>query len=197
MNKLLERSRELFLRYGIRNITMDKLSADLGISKKTLYQTIPNKSFLIEQIIKAFIKEQQEEIQLISINTENAVEEMYQMTTMAIKHIRMLPPNLTYELQKYYPECWSHVEKHHKGFLLEVIKQNLKRGQEEQIYRAEFNTDLVSILYASKIDVVVKESGYQTMGYSQEDIFKEFILYHLHGIASEKGRTLIHNYFNF
>jgi len=35
------------------------------------------------------------------------------------------------------------------------------------------------------------------MGYSQEDIFKEFILYHLHGIASEKGRTLINNYFNF
>ena len=42
--EITERSRDLFLKYGIRNITMDKLSADLGISKKTLYRTIPKKT---------------------------------------------------------------------------------------------------------------------------------------------------------
>ena len=58
MQNIINKARELFMRYGIRNITMDKLSGELGISKKTLYQKIPNKSQLIQRIIKTFVEEQ-------------------------------------------------------------------------------------------------------------------------------------------
>lgn len=197
MEKLLERSRDLFLKYGIRNITMDKLSADLGISKKTLYRTIPNKSALIEKIVSSFLEEQKLEIQAVKPNTKNAIEEMHLMAEKAIVHIRRMLPNVTFELQKYYPESWQLIENHNIGFLQEVIKENLKRGISEGLYRSDLNLDIIPIFYASKIAVVVDSSLYQQYGYRQDTVFKEFVLYHLHGVVSNKGKDLINNYFNF
>lgn len=197
MEKLLERSRDLFLKFGIRNITMDKISAELGISKKTLYQTIPNKSSLIEKIICAFLEEQRAEIQEIKPNTNNAIEEMHQMAEKAVAHIRKMPPNITFELQKYYPESWQLIENHHTGFLLEIIKENLRRGIAEGLYRSDLNLDIIPILYASKTAVVVDSTLFQEYGYKQDEVFKEFVLYHLHGVVTNKGKDLINNYFNF
>ena len=176
MEKLLERSRDLFLKYGIRNITMDKLSADLGISKKTLYRTIPNKSALIEKIVSSFLEEQKLEIQAVKPNTKNAIEEMHLMAEKAIIHIRRMLPNVTFELQKYYPESWQLVENHHTGFLQEVIKENLKRGISEGLYRSDLNLDIIPIFYASKIAVVVDSSLYQQYGYGQDTVFRVFLI---------------------
>ncbi|MEM1220215.1 MAG: helix-turn-helix domain-containing protein, partial [Bacteroidota bacterium] len=44
---ILSRSKRLFLRYGIRSVTMDDISKEMGISKKTLYQYVDNKADLI------------------------------------------------------------------------------------------------------------------------------------------------------
>ena len=39
----------LFSRYGIRSVTMDDISRELGVSKKTLYQQVSDKNDLIKR----------------------------------------------------------------------------------------------------------------------------------------------------
>ena len=39
------------MRYGIKSVTMDDISRELGISKKTLYQHVDNKAELIQKVI--------------------------------------------------------------------------------------------------------------------------------------------------
>ena len=48
---ILNRSAGVFLRLGLRSVTMDDLSSELGISKKTLYQYFSDKDSLINAII--------------------------------------------------------------------------------------------------------------------------------------------------
>ena len=133
MEKLLERSRDLFLKYGIRNITMDKLSADLGISKKTLYRTIPNKSALIEKIVSLFLEEQKLEIQAVKPNTKNAIEEMHLMAEKAIVHIRRMLPNVTFELQKYYVLFHPILVLHTGNFLRFQCKKQINNWQKTHL----------------------------------------------------------------
>jgi len=42
-NRILTKAENLFFKYGVKSISMDDLSRELGISKKTLYQSVDNK----------------------------------------------------------------------------------------------------------------------------------------------------------
>ncbi|HML56818.1 MAG TPA: TetR/AcrR family transcriptional regulator, partial [Ferruginibacter sp.] len=57
--ELKERIRQeataLFLKYGVRSVSMDDISAQLGISKKTLYQYYNDKNELIENVLEGII----------------------------------------------------------------------------------------------------------------------------------------------
>lgn len=41
---ILKKASELFIKYGFKNVTMDEIANDLGISKKTIYVYYENKS---------------------------------------------------------------------------------------------------------------------------------------------------------
>ena len=49
-NKIIEGAYNIFIKHGIRNVSMDDISRMMGISKKTLYQVVSNKADLLEQI---------------------------------------------------------------------------------------------------------------------------------------------------
>ena len=49
--EIINKAAELYLKYGIKSITVDDLANELGISKKTIYQHISNKEELLEAVI--------------------------------------------------------------------------------------------------------------------------------------------------
>ena len=44
MDDLVSKISDLFIKYGIKNIVMDDIARELGISKKTLYNSFENKA---------------------------------------------------------------------------------------------------------------------------------------------------------
>nr|MBA3354117.1 helix-turn-helix transcriptional regulator [Blastocatellia bacterium] len=49
--RVLEAARGHFFHHGFRNVTMDDLAAELGVSKKTLYAHFPGKDALLEAVL--------------------------------------------------------------------------------------------------------------------------------------------------
>ncbi|MFM8450341.1 MAG: TetR/AcrR family transcriptional regulator, partial [Haliscomenobacter sp.] len=45
--QILEKAEGLFMRLGVKSVSMDDVARELGISKKTLYQYFPTKEDLI------------------------------------------------------------------------------------------------------------------------------------------------------
>ncbi len=43
---------QLLMKYGVRNISMDDIARELGISKKTLYQWFSSKDDMIDAVIE-------------------------------------------------------------------------------------------------------------------------------------------------
>ena len=44
---LLQKSAELFKKHGVKNLTMDDVAKELGMSKKTIYHFVENKDWHI------------------------------------------------------------------------------------------------------------------------------------------------------
>ena len=51
LKNILLKVRELYMKYGIKSITMDDVASEIGISKKTLYQFVTDKDELVGKFI--------------------------------------------------------------------------------------------------------------------------------------------------
>ena len=74
--QILVKATDLFMRYGIKSLTMDDIAREFGISKKTLYTYVSNKNDLVHQSMQWHIEREVCDFQVITKNANNAVEEM-------------------------------------------------------------------------------------------------------------------------
>ena len=190
-SRILEKAMFLFLRYGIKSITMDDIARELGISKKTLYQYVENKADLIEKIIGEYIETEKTAISACHAHSKDAIEELLLIAKHVTMILREMSPGVTYDLQKYYRSSWDEMEKFNHSHFYNVIKQNIENGKAQGIYREDVNADIVAKLYVGKTSLVVDEELFPLREYNKENLFYEYINYHIHGIASPKGLKLL------
>lgn len=192
--RIVQRAEELFMRYGIRSVTMDDLARDLGISKKTLYQFVENKVDLIEQIMELHIYEEHSSIDHISKQAADAIEAILNIAQYVTDKIRCISPTIIYDLKKYYKECWDKMEGLHRDFVYSRIRTNLQQGIAQGLYRTDLNIDIVAKLFVGKTTLVTDEELFPLEEYDQETLFREYMNLHIHGIASPKGLQLLELY---
>lgn len=189
--QILERAMDLFMRYGIKSVTMDDLARHLGISKKTLYQYVSNKNDLIKQIFHIKMELEKKIMAEIRENTTDAIDEILKIAAYVINELRELSPTTVYDLQKYYRETWRQMEALHKKHIYSIIRENLQRGMDQGLYRKNIIPDIITKLYVGKTSLVVDEEIFPSRDYNISDLFREYIYYHIHGIASPKGLALL------
>lgn len=81
MDKFLKQYQEpirnMFLILGIKNVTMDNICSELGISKRTLYEKFDTKSQLVNEIFQQDFYEFKNKLTSVNMGTNNAVYESY------------------------------------------------------------------------------------------------------------------------
>ncbi|MEJ0082885.1 MAG: helix-turn-helix domain-containing protein [Puia sp.] len=76
--RILEKATQLFKHYGIRSITMDEIAAQLGISKKTIYQFFTDKDAMVEAVVNEEMRQNEQNCREFSVTADNAVHEIFQ-----------------------------------------------------------------------------------------------------------------------
>ena len=104
---LIARSRELFMKHGLKSLTMDDIARELGMSKKTIYQVVDNKSDLIKLALKDYLDEERRNLDIIMQRADNSVEELIQIMEYFLESVQDLDVSALNEMQKYYPESWD------------------------------------------------------------------------------------------
>ncbi|MFK7770726.1 MAG: TetR/AcrR family transcriptional regulator [Saprospiraceae bacterium] len=194
-NRILTKAESLFFKYGIKSISMDDLSRELGISKKTLYQSVDNKKDLVLQVFQNHAQKEVDAIVNIRTEAADAIDEMIEVAKHVIPTLRQITPTILFDMQKYYREIWQLMQDFNQQEIFKVIKENIERGIEEGIYRNEFHPEIIAKLYVGKTMVVIDEDIFPLKDYNKENLFKEHIQYHIRGIATSKGLKLLEKHF--
>ena len=188
-SKIFEKARYLFNHVGVRNTTMDDLAKELGISKKTLYQQIKNKEDLVRFCIVYDLQNDEQAIDAISKNTENAIEELLLIAKHVHKELQLYNPAMLMDISKFYPECWSLIDNHIQTFAKENIQTNLKKGIRQGLYRKDINIEIVSSLQL-RLSMMAIDNKHQ-LNIKPVEIYFEILKYNLHAIATEEGKKLV------
>lgn len=189
--KWLKRVEELFLRFGIKSITMDDVARELGISKKTLYQFVESKDDLVQKMLTRHIEQEKTMCNMLFSAAANALEEMYIVIDGDTQQLKQMKANIIHDLQRYHRDAWEKISEYQRGFLYTVVRNNLERGIREGLYRSDFDVDIVSKLHISGSIQLFNDDIFPHTHYKYDQVFREYMLHYLYGIVSEKGLALL------
>ncbi|MFT4664873.1 MAG: AcrR family transcriptional regulator [Polaribacter sp.] len=192
--KILLAIEQLFMKYGIKSVTMDDIARSLGMSKKTLYQYVDNKANLIHKVMEQHIETELEAMAQIRSESKDAIDEMLGISKHVTQMLREMSPTTVYDMHKYYRKTWDMVEAFHQEHIYEFIKINLEKGVKEGLYRKDFDPDIIAKFYVAKTLLVVDEEIFPLRNYNKEKLFNAFLEYHIHGVASAKGLKKLEQY---
>jgi len=182
------------MRYGFRSVTMDEIAGQTGISKKTLYQFFEDKDALVEAVMRSELDYMQTQCTKQMKEAENAIEEIFlDMDAMEIV-MDAMNPQIVFDLEKFYPKTFEKFKKHKNNFLLDVIKKNLERGIEEEVYRNDFDVDIIARFRLESAFLIFNPELFPHIKYSLNKVSTEIYYHYLHGIATPKGKKLIDKY---
>ena len=193
-DRILIKAAELFMRYGIRSITMDEIAAQLGISKKTIYQFFTDKDDMVFAVIEQEIRKNEAECLQYRYDSRDAVHEIFLAVEDLEEMLRYTNPMMLYDLEKYHPRAFQKIRDYKYQFLYEAILENLRKGIEEGIYRPDIQRDIVAKNRIESAFLVFNPDLFPHSRYSMSEVNFELAILFLHSVTTEKGRKLIEQY---
>ena len=185
--EILERAGAVYMKYGIKSVTMDDLTRELGMSKKTIYKYFSDKNDLIHSIIEMKVDMDKAICQNCAQQSENAIDELINISKIVVETIGNVNPAVFYDLQKYYKEAASIMHNHKWDFVLSMIQNNIERGINEGVYRNNLDEAIISRLYVASTDRVMNTEIFPWPQFNLAKVFTEMIRFHIRGMASDKG----------
>jgi AcrR family transcriptional regulator len=120
----------LIYRYGLRGFTMDDVSSELGMSKKTVYKYFESKNQLISELVDRIVELEQSTFLKEIEKRSHWLEKLEVMLTVYTPDD--VPYKLIDELYRYFPSEKEKIEKlmgFRQNIILPLIEQGQKNGE--------------------------------------------------------------------
>lgn len=189
-DRILSYAIENFSRNGIRNVKMDDIASDLGISKRTLYQLFKDKENLHIECFKYSEKRSAELYSELTESTDNILELYTKWLKMRIDEIRSVNPQFFSDLNKY-----SRVQKYFRDVSAMKSKEGLKfinMGIAQGLFRNDINYNVLLRISEITAESIMRNELY--LEYSYDDLFGSASIMSVRGICTKKGYDLLDQY---
>jgi hypothetical protein len=103
-------------------------------------------------------------------------------------------PSILFDIERGHPRTFKKFIEYKYNFLFELIKKNIERGKQEELYREDINADLISKIRLETIMLAFNEELFPKNKYPLVFVQQQLIEYFLFGIATLKGYKLIIKY---
>lgn len=171
-HKILDTAGEMFMRCGLRSVSIDDICNRIHISKKTFYMHFRSKEELIEALLGSMRK--QREAQVAATNrSSNAIDiAMHEISEARTNNANDLFYNFFYDLRKYYPDIEARHESAMRQVMFDHFCRGLRKGIEEGYFRNDLNVEATVVLMHSHILTTVTDlRNYTKMSPTEITIF--------------------------
>jgi TetR/AcrR family transcriptional regulator, cholesterol catabolism regulator len=190
--KIAHKAKELFMRYGFKAVSVDDISKQAGISKKTLYENFTDKDDLVIQAMNLVDADMEHKEAAIRKSSSNAIEEAIGHMLSMEEYLGKMNPTCFVDLQKYYPTALDKFEED-KTRIVESIKDNIKRGIKEGNYRKGLDIDFCAWHRFQSIFYMLQHPEF-SKNFNMVKAQTEMMQYFMYGISTIKGHELIEQY---
>ncbi|KAF0199306.1 MAG: hypothetical protein FD166_429 [Bacteroidetes bacterium] len=179
--------RELSLKIGIRNLTLDSICQNLGITKDDLKEYVSNEAELVEKVLE-FERESFKSIfDEYNFEDVNAIDILLIVSQEMNNRFRDLTPSITLDLKTLYPDIYQHHFEQRIEFIFGKIKINIEKGIRQGMYRQDLSIELLARLYISRLIDLHNPVFFPPDKFSFPVLFEVMFENFIRGIANDEG----------
>lgn len=194
--KIRDTASQLFLERGFKSITMDDIANEIGMSKKTIYSEYSNKTSLVEDCVMNKFCDLSNGIDLIIAMEKNAIEELYEIKKYVMSHLNNEKSSPQYQLMKYYPKIHKNLKLMQFDKMHNCVLLNVERGLEQGLFRDNIEPEFVARIYFTGMNSIKDQNIFPLDQFPIGKLMDSFLEYHLRGIVTPKGKTILNNIIN-
>lgn len=194
-DRIIAAAFELFLKYGVRSVTMDQISGELGISKRTLYETFKDKNELLREGLDYFSNIKRKEAKKLVKKSDNVVETIYILARKGEEMKQQINPLFFEDIRKYHPDVHALLSKEGRYRDYSLTRDLLSKGINDGLFKKGLDIEMVNNFFHQVMNIVMNEDIFPKEAYTHEDIFRNIIMPYLIGISTDKGKEQIQKYF--
>ena len=192
--RIITKSHELFMLYGIRSVSMDEIANHLGMSKKTIYQYFKDKDALVEGVINIEIEMHQDEFSKYASISENAIHEIFLTLDTVQEMLKHMNPSVMFDLQKYHSTAFEKFRTHKNTFFYDIIKANIERGKQEGLFRSDIDVDVLTRYRLANMFLMFDFEHFPSNKFTAIEIITKTTDNFLHGMSTQQGLLIIEQY---
>lgn len=189
--RILKGAEELFIRLGIKSITMDEIAQHLGMSKKTIYRFYKDKDDVVHQLMTQTLEGNCKIFSEIQRKSKDIIEEVF----LCMKQMQIMfsnrNPVMFYDLQKYYPQTWKLFRDFKTNFILKMVEETLRKGIKDGYVREDINVKILARLRIEEIEMGFSQTVFPLDKYNITEVQLNMAEHFLYGICTLKGHKLI------
>jgi len=193
-DKIQHAALQLFFRYGIRNVTMDDIAKELGISKKTIYQYFNEKDDLVTQLFEVQMLVNQQMFEQARAEAKDPIHEIILITHGMESMMKNINPVFLADLQKFYGGIYKKFQKFKEEWGCHSVECNVRDGIRLGLYRQDLDPEFVSKYRMAQMDMLMFGNYFSfdkiSMHKTNELLLDMFVC----SISTVKGHKLFNHY---
>lgn len=183
---------KLLSRIGPQSMTMDMVARNCGISKRTLYETFPDKRTLIKECVELDHHRRDLEVRTIFESSLNCYDALFKVYARVREYLQESSINYVEEIKRLYPEVFAHQQEQERQFVM-GLSNVLKKAQDEGHVVKAINTDIAAFLFLSTMRNLHRSEQLKDYGFNQVEVFDGAFVNFLRGMATPEGIDYIDN----
>ena len=194
--KIINKSDNLFRTYGLRGVTMDNISSELGMSKKTIYKYFQDKESIATESINFYFSGLISEISRLNKTCKNSIEFSIKLSRFFRSTINDINPLYVKDVKKYYPSLDKIINEYKSKIFFKGVSDNIIRGKKEGYIRKEVDEVILSKLRIEEMEIAFDQDVFPYQEYDFRKVQVQFFDHFMRGILTQKGLEVYTKLFN-
>lgn len=194
MNSLSEHTKALYfsifqllLKKGLKGLTMDSIAAQLGISKRTLYEIFVNKTDMVVKIISYMFQLRRDMSEKIFTIAENSLLGAIQIFYIHRYFLCKINGIFFQDMDRYFPAIKKFYEEESQKDVYNIHRQ-FKRGIDEGFFREDADYLMQLRVFHLQLEALKRIENHFPTDISLENAYDIVYASLLYSLVTEKGK---------
>lgn len=192
--RIIHHAEEKFLQHGFNKVTLDEMSSDLGISKKTMYKFFTSKEELLRTMMRLLMKKVERDMKVIFEAEQPTVQKLGNLMMYIGKFAGRFSKPFQIDIQRFTPTLWNEVDKFRNETILVRVGKMIQEAKQEGIFRDDVNEQVVMMMFINSVQSIVNPEVLSRNSFSPREAL--YTIFHVifEGSLTEEARKEFRKY---
>jgi len=189
--RIIHIATKLFLKNGVKSVTIDRIVKELHTSKRTVYKFFPDKTALLKACLAVYHEKVKAENDEMIEEADNAITAMGKLLHHIIRRANVVNPNFFNDILHYYPGLLNESYRQTGNFAHQNLADLAEWGLKDGIFVKDMDAEVTAKTVLIMLKLLKDTNQFPLAQFSKERLTFGILIPYLKGLCTEKGLEIL------